>query len=72
MKAEIELAIDESGRAVLRIRHHDKSDDLEQKILGIFLESACEKGIEIDRTGSFTELAENPRSWENYKIKIKD
>lgn len=40
MKVEIELTIDANGNPYLELIHHDKSDELEQKLLGVFLKKS--------------------------------
>ena len=66
---EFELNIDKDGRPMIKFRHHDKSNSLEQKILGIFIEAVKEKGmILINPSGS---INTNGNSHENYEIHIK-
>jgi len=72
MKAEIELTINDIGEPILKIRHHDRSKELEQKLLGIFLHRASGKmeGLELVRTNGHLE-AGTDKSWENYEIRLK-
>lgn len=69
MKSEIELTIDNSGNPVLDIRHWDKSDNLEQKLLGVFLEGASRYGLVIDHQSGFLEVGTD-KSWESYRIRV--
>jgi hypothetical protein len=72
MKAEIELTINESGEPIIQIRHHDRSDALEQKLLGVFLNRASGKmeGLELARTNGCLE-AGTDNSFNNYEIRLK-
>jgi hypothetical protein len=74
MKAEIELTINDSGEPIIKIRHHDKSNALEQKLLGVFLSRASGKmeGIELVQTNGHLAVGSTPpESWENYEIRLK-
>ncbi len=71
MKAEINLTVDTiTGSPMITIRHHDKSDAIEQKLLGIFIKQAKEKGLEINNINGYIECGTS-NSWENYVIRIK-
>ncbi len=68
MKVEIELTIDANGNPYLELIHHDKSDELEQKLLGVFLKKASESGLFIGPIGgSYTPGTKI--SYEKYLIK---
>ncbi|WP_372937548.1 hypothetical protein [Seonamhaeicola sp.] len=68
MKAKIELDLDINGRPCVSIIHYDKSTELQQKILGVFLEAAESKGIELKPTNG---MLRSNDSWERYEIRIK-
>jgi hypothetical protein len=71
MKAEFELTIDDkTGEPKIRFRHHDKSNEIEQKLLKIFVDKAKDKGIEVISTGGYLEGGTS-NSWNYYEIKIK-
>ncbi len=71
MKAEFELTVDDkTGVPLIKIRHHDKSNALEQKLLKLFLESAQENGIRIRKVSGYLEMGTN-NSWEVYHIETK-
>lgn len=70
MKAELELDLDSNGRPCIRIKHHDRSSNLEQKILGVFIKAAKEKGCVLKNTGGYLEVGTS-NSWESYEIQIK-
>jgi hypothetical protein len=70
MKIEFELTIDEiTGEPKIKFRHHDRSDELEQKLLNVFILKAKTSGIELFNTNGHLE-AGTKNSWENYEIKI--
>ena len=68
MKAEIELNLDSNGRPCIKIRHHDKSNALEQKVLGTFIEAVKKNGMKLCNPSSFADTEGN--CWENYEIQI--
>jgi hypothetical protein len=71
MKTEFELTIDEiTGEPRIKFRHHDKIDDLEQKVLNVFITMAKKHGIELVNPSGHLEAGTSV-SWENYEIKIK-
>ena len=71
MKAEFEFTIDKkSGEPIIKFRHHDKCDSLEQKLLGLFVSRIKERGVELVNPTGYCEVGTN-NSWENYEIKIK-
>lgn len=48
MKAEIELSINpNNGEPIIKIKHFDKDSSDEQVLLGIFLEKATTRGMEL-------------------------
>ncbi len=65
MEAEIELTIDKEGNPILSIKHHDKSDALEQKLLGVFIDRALACGLKMRGT---TGILSDHESWEKYEI----
>ena len=71
MKAQIILSIDDEGDPVISFRHHDKSDELEQKLLGVFTKRAIENGLTITRPNGYIECGTD-NSWENYIIRTKN
>jgi|GEM_PF-3647609 len=70
MKAEFTLTVDSEGNPMIEFKHHDKSNELEQKLLGIFVESAQTTGIELKHTRGHIEMGTD-NSWEGYVIKAK-
>lgn len=70
MKVEIELTIDTDGNPFLELTHHDRSDELEQKVLGLFLKKASESGLKIGPIGGSFEPG-TKKSYEKYHIKPK-
>lgn len=67
MKAELELTINANGEPVIKIRHHDRSSELEQKLLGVFCKNAIAHGLSIRNTAGFLE-AGTKNSHEDYEI----
>lgn len=68
MKVEFELNLDKDGRPIIKFRHFDKSNDLEQKVLGVFVELVKENGCDLVKTGGFSNT--EGTSFDNYEIKI--
>ncbi len=67
MKAEFEITITKEGVPAIKFTHHDKSNFIEQILLGLFLKQAKEHGIKLVNTSGFLEsLTDN--SHENYLI----
>ncbi len=70
MKAEFEFTIDsETGEPKIKFRHYDKSCDLEQKLLKVFIDRIKERGIELVNTSGYIEGGTS-NSFENYELKI--
>lgn len=69
MKVEFELNIDEkTGEPIIRFRHDERSDAMEQRLLKIFVEKAKKNGILlVNPNGQIS----SGSAWENYEIKIK-
>lgn len=66
-----ELTVDvKTGEPKIEFKHHDKSSELEQRLLKVFIDKAKSGGIEIVNTGGFLESG-TTKSWENYEIRIK-
>ena len=71
MKAYFELTVDENtGEPIIKFRHYDKSTELEQKLLKVFLNKAIPKGLEIKRISGYLDCGTS-NSWENYEIRTK-
>lgn len=69
MKAEFTLYIDDAtGVPSIQFKHHPKSNDLEQRVLMIFVRSAMEKGVEIVSERSFVD---DRNCWTEYEIRPK-
>lgn len=68
MKVKFKLTVTEESSPAIQIRHHDKSEVLDQKILEIFITQALEKGIEPVHLGGYFD---GKTSWEDYEIRIK-
>lgn len=69
MTIQFELNLDSDGRPCIKFTHQDKDNCLEQRILGVFVNSVKEKGMclvspsgHIDSQGF---------SFEKYEIQIK-
>lgn len=67
MKAEIEVNVGNDGLPILKIRHHDKSNELEQRLLGQFIQLGRLNGIKIVGVSGFLNSSKS-ESWENYEI----
>ena len=70
MKVEFELTVNKKCEPIIRVKHYDRKTNLEQKLLGIFIQMAKERGIEIVNPNGMIE-AGTDNSWEQYLIKIK-
>lgn len=71
-KVNLELAINEkTGDPIIKIRHHDKSNNLNQKVLKIFIDKAKCNGLEFRHTSGYIESG-TTNSWENYEIRIRN
>jgi hypothetical protein len=66
--SEIKFNIDDSGNPVIDIRHLDKSDKLEDRLLGVFIKNAVRYGLQIQNPSGFIESG-TENSWENYRIR---
>ena len=64
---KIQLSIDRLGNPILEIQHLDKSQNLDQKLLGVFIERAMQNGIVIENTNA---LLSDTESYVNYIIKV--
>ena len=66
-----ELSVDQkTGVPEIIVQHHDRSNDLFQKLVGIFAKGATKYGLQLlNPNGHLESGADN--SWENYKIVIK-
>lgn len=69
MKAMFTLAVDHDGRPTIQIRHHDKSQELTQAVLAVFLRAAAEEGIELIPRGSYA--SSEGGNHDDYEIQIK-
>lgn len=68
---EIELAVDRiTGEPIIRIRHHDKSDEIAQVLVGLFVKGAKERGLKISNVSGFVEVGGD--SHENYVISFNN
>ena len=70
MKAEFALTVDSEGNPMIEFKHHDRSDELEQKLLGVLVKQAQSKGIALYPVNGHVELGTN-NSWNGYVIKAK-
>ncbi len=68
----IELTIDEvTGNPLIKIRHLDKSGELNEKLLNVFLKRGLSAGILLKRKGGYLKCGTND-SHEDYEIVIND
>lgn len=67
---DIKLDIDDDGKPILAIKHHERKDCLEQRLLGHFIKSVKENGIVIKNSHGMVECGTD-NSWEVYIIKSK-
>lgn len=67
MTAEFELSINNDGSPMIKFRHHDKDNSLEQKLLKVFIDKANKDGICLKPTGGYLETG-TKNSWEDYII----
>ena len=66
---ELKLSIDKkTGLPIIKFRHHDKSENLQQLLLGVFTKGAKEKGLMITQPNG---KLSDTESYENYEIRIK-
>ena len=56
MKAEFALTVDSEGNPMIEFKHHDRSDELEQKLLGVLVKQAQSKGIALYPVNGHVEL----------------
>lgn len=70
MKAEFELTIDQDGEPIIKFKHHDKNNSLEQKLLGQFLTKCKKNGLKLVNPSGFLESGTS-NSWELYEIHAK-
>jgi len=68
---DITLSIEGDGEPFFRIKHMDKSNELDQKLLGIFIKKAIESGVELKGVSCYLEAGKPESSHEIYKIIIK-
>lgn len=68
---DIKLDIDKNGKPQLLIKHHDRCDSLEQKLLGQLLKEIQENGINIGHGSGYLECGTD-KSWETYILQAKD
>jgi hypothetical protein len=68
-RLEIDLSVDQkTGEPIIKIRHHDKANDLEQLVLGIFVKGAKERGLKISNPSGLGSTS--GESHENYVISL--
>jgi len=67
MKAEFNLTVNSSGEPIIQFKHHDRSTDLEQKLLAVFIEKAKKKGIKLVHKSGYLAMGTND-SWEQFEI----
>lgn len=70
MKAEFVLTVDSEGNPMIEFKHHDRSDELEQKLLGVLVKQAQSKGIALYPVNGHIEVG-TKNSWNGYVIKAK-
>jgi len=70
MKAELELTISDMGSPKIKIKHWDKSSELEQKLLGVFIKKAMLNGLRLVSVSGHLETGTS-NSWENYEIIVE-
>lgn len=70
MSIELEFNLGRDNKPCIRIKHRDKSDFLEQKILKIFIDAIKENGCKLVHTGSFAKIGDNESSFESYEIQV--
>lgn len=72
MKINFELSVDPKTRQVkILFTNLDRSDELEEKLLKIFVEQAKTKGIKLVNPTGHLECG-TKNSWENYEIVIDE
>lgn len=67
MKVELELNVDGKGNPIIKIRHHDKNNSMEQNLLKLFIHNANCARMSFKKTTGYLETGTN-NSWENYEI----
>ncbi len=70
MKAEIIFKLDHNNRPLIQVTHHERVDDIEQKLLGKFLNDAIQYGLKIGPIGGSLVAGTN-QCYENYIIYVK-
>lgn len=72
MKSTIELQIleYENGKPCIAIRHHDKSTELNDKLLGLLINGLKTCKIVLKNPSGYIDTMGN--SWENYQITFED
>ena len=65
-KLEIELRLNSKKEPVIDIIHHDKSSELEQLVLGVFI-SKAKNGLELVHLSGHLNTS-NGESWERYQV----
>lgn len=69
MKAEFELTVDgKTGEPIIRIIHHDRIKDLEQTLLGVFVDRVKANGMILRNAGGLLECGIG-NSEEYYEIR---
>lgn len=68
---EIKLFIKQSGEIAISIKHLDKSTDISEQALNVFLKDAITKGIQIKSVSSYCEIGNQSASFEQYEISVK-
>jgi hypothetical protein len=68
-RVEIDLSIDErTGEPFIKIRRHDKSQDINQKLLKLFVHGALERGLKIECVGGIAST--DGDSWDDYVVSV--
>ena len=68
MNAELEIHVDSNGNPLIRFRHHDKDNSIQQKLLGNFINAVKERGCQLVNPKGHLDSS-NGISWEEYEIK---
>jgi hypothetical protein len=71
MKAEFELNLDCNNKPSIKIRHFDKENSLDQRLLKLFLDEVRKKGCLLKHINSYGDILKQ-ESWEDYEIQIND
>lgn len=69
MKVELELNVDSLGKPIIKVKHLDKSEAIEQRLLGQFIKNGQQTGLRIVPSCGFLSDSE---SFECYEIKVND